>query len=209
MKSYKEYLAESKKVYEFKIKIAGDHAKDAVAQIKAALAEFHVSSVSAGKTTPIQERQTEFPQHKNTQMTVYDVTTEYPATNLQIRDRVVAGLGVTHGCVKVRNMAEEREHEINHEHDERSGKAVVGTMQDPSNHSNLVDEEHKLGFLKELNKEKHQGTQVKGINDTILASSIPVQAKEYRKEKGISKEKGVGGPFSKQNKIPSPLKRNA
>jgi hypothetical protein len=183
MKSFKEYLTESKKIYEFKIKIAGDHAKDATAQIKASLAEFHVSNVSAGRATPIQERQTDFPEHRNTQMTVYDITTEYPATSLQIRDRVATGLGVTHNHVKVHSMYEEREYEINHQHDERTGEALLGADYEKSDNGNLVNDTHKYNLLKELGKEKHQGTQVKGRNDQILAPSVPGLAPEYRKEK--------------------------
>jgi len=207
MKSFKEYLTESKKIYEFKIKIAGDHAKDAVEQIKASLAEFHVQSVSSGKTTPIQERQAEFPEHRNTQMTVYDVSTDYPATGLQIRDRVATGLGITHNHVKVRSIAEEREYEINHEYDTKSGKALVGKEQEPSNHSNLVNDEYKYQLLKELGKEKHQGTQVKGYNDQILAKDVPGLAPEYRKEKQAKLETAHASPFgTKQNKITDPMK---
>ena len=127
MKSFKEYLTESKKVYEFKIKIAGDHATDAVAQIKAALAEFHIASVSAGRSTPISERQSDFPEHRNTQMTVYEITTNYPATSLQIRDRIASGLAVTHNHIKITSLAEELENELNHEHDKLSGEALIGT----------------------------------------------------------------------------------
>jgi len=208
MKSFKEYLTESKKVYEFRIKVAGDHAKDAVAQIKASLAEFHVASVSSGRTTPIQERQSEFPEHKNTQMTVYEITTEYPATSLQIRDRIASGLGTTHNCIKIRSMAEEREYEINHEHDNAKGKGtIMGSQYEPSDNSDLASEQQKMNFLKELNKDKHQGTQYKGFNDEILADSVPGLAPEYRKVKDVSVEKGTTSAIgTKQNKIPNPYK---
>jgi hypothetical protein len=178
MKSFKEYLTESKKIYEFKVKIAGDCPKDCSAQLKTALQQFHVGSVSAGKSTPIQERQSEFPEHKNVGMTIFDVTTDYPATSLQIRDMVADRLGLAHANVKVKSFAEEREHEINHANDERTGKALVGSEQEPSDHSNLVDETHKMNFLKELNKEKHQGTQYTGYNDEILATGAPQHSKE-------------------------------
>jgi hypothetical protein len=199
MKSFKEYLTESKKIYEFKVKIAGDCPTDCSSQIKAALAQFHVSSVSAGKRTPIQERHSEFPEHKNVNMTIFDVTTDYPATNKQIHDIVASGLGMPANCIKVKNMAEELEHEINHEHDIRTGKALVGTIQTPSDNSHLVGEKHKMNFLQELNKEKHQGTQVKGYNDEILAPSVPGAAKEYRKStKESTVEKAHRSPVAKR-----------
>ena len=140
-------------------------------------------------------------------MTVFDVTTDYPATNKQIHDKLAASLGMPASAIKVKNLAEEREDEINHEHDERTHKALVGTEQDPSNNGNLVNDEYKMKFLQELGKEKHQGTQYKGVNDAILADSVPGVAKEYRKEKQTTVEKAHASPIgTKQNKIPSPIK---
>jgi len=204
MKSYKEYLTESKKVYEFKVKIAGDHPDNAVEQIKGSLAQFHVSKVSKGMTTPIQERHSEFPEHKNVGMTIYDVTTDYPATQLQIRDMVATGLGVTHSHVIVRNMAEEAEHALNHEHDKKSGKALVGTTQEPSNHGDMVNDKYKYDLLKELGKEKHNMTQIKGFNDQILANSLPGVSEEYKKVKDFNSNKqgNVSAIGTKQNKLP-------
>jgi hypothetical protein len=206
MKSFKEYLTESKKIYEFKVKIAGDCPPDCTSQIKVALAQFNPTGVSAGKRTPIQERHSEFPEHKNVNMTVFDVTTDYPATNRQIHDMLAAHLGMPASCIKVKNMAEELEHEINHEHDKRTHRAIGGTMQEPSDNSDLVGEKHKMKFLQELGKEKHQGTHYKGINDDILAQSVPGLAKEYRKEKQSTVEQAHASPIgTKQNKIPSPI----
>jgi hypothetical protein len=181
MKSFKEYLTENKKIYEFKVKIAGDCPSDCISKIKASLAQFHVSSVSAGKRTPIQERHSEFPEHKNVNMTVFDVTTDYPATNKQLHDKLSVTLGMPASNIKVKNMAEEKEYEINHQHDKKTGKALIGTPQEPSDNSSLVGEKYKMKFLQELGNEKHQGTQVKGYNDALLADKVPNSAKEYAK----------------------------
>jgi hypothetical protein len=178
MKSFKEYLTESKKTYEFKVKVAGECPKNCTEQIKKALSQFHVESCGAGRSTPIQEHLVEFPEHKNTSMTVFDVSTTYPANSVQIRSAVASQLGKSESMIKVRNMLEEKEHEINHEHDELSGKAIIGTAYDPSNHQDLVGHAHKENFLKELSKVKHQGTQYKGVNDEILAAGAPKTAKE-------------------------------
>jgi hypothetical protein len=202
MKSFKEYLTESKKVYEFKIKIAGDCPKDCAAQMKLALAQFHVQSCSAGKGTPIQERQSEFPEHKNVGMTIFDVCTSYPATTLQIRDMVAERLGIAQANVKVRNLAEEKEYEINHANDKRSGKALIGTDFESTDNQDLVGEEYKMNFLKELNKTKNQGTQVKGFNDEILASNAPKHVKETPGKQVETKTK-FQNIFTKQVKVPS------
>jgi hypothetical protein len=202
MKSFKEYLTESKKVYEFKVKIAGDCPKDCVDQMKLALAQFHVQSCSAGKSTPIQERQSEFPEHKNVGMTIFDVCTTYPATTLQIRDMVAERCGIAQANIKVRNLAEEKEYELNHANDKRSGKAVIGTEFESSDNQDLVGEEYKMNFLKELGKNKQEGTQVKGFNDEILASVTPKHVKEKPGKPAEIKTK-FQNIFTKQVKVPS------
>jgi hypothetical protein len=202
MKSFKEYLTENKKVYEFKVKIVGECPTDCSSQIKTALSQFHVASVSAGKRTPIQERHSEFPEHKNVNMTVFDITTNYPATNKQVADIVASGLGMSHSSVKVKSMAEELEHEINHKNDKRTGKAVLGTDYESSDNSDLVGEKRKMNFLQELNKEKHQGTQVKGHNDKLLALDTPKHAKETT-SKQVNVTKNIKNIFTKQVKVPT------
>jgi hypothetical protein len=202
MKSFKEYLTESKKVYEFKVKIAGDCPKDCSSSIKQALTQFHVESCSAGKSTPIQEHHSEFPEHKNCSMTVFDVCTRYPATSLQVRNMVAEHVGIAESRVKVRNLKEEEEHAINHEHDEKTGKALVGTDYEASNHQELVGEKKKENFLRELTKTKHQGTEVTGTNDEILAKGIAKPGKETpaKQAKVTANVKNI---FTKQVKVPT------
>jgi len=168
MKSFKNYLTESKKIYEFKVKIAGECPKDCGQQIKAALAEFHVSGVSAPRRTPIQERHGEFPEHKNIQMTIFDVTLDYPANSMQVRERIASGLGMGQANVKVKTLGEEAEHVINHQHDQPTGEAIIGTDYEPDDNSNMYGEKYNMGFLKELSKDKHAGTEVKGVNDKLF-----------------------------------------
>jgi hypothetical protein len=201
MKSFKEYLTESKKIYEFKVKIAMDCGKETAQKIKAALGEFHVGSVSAGKSVPIQERHSEFPEHKNISMTVFDVATNYPATNHQIQDKLAAVLCLPHTKIKVKNIAEEKEFEINHQHDQRTGKAIGGTEQEPSNHQDLVGDKRVLNFLQELNRDKHQGTEVKGVNDELLAAGTPKHVKETP-GKQVKVKNNATNIFTKQVKLP-------
>ena len=201
MKSFKEYLRESKKIYEFKVKIAMDCGKETAQKIKGALGEFHVGSVSAGKSVPIQERHSEFPEHKNISMTVFDVATNYPATNQQIQDKLASVLSLPHNKIKVKNIAEEKEFEINHQHDQRTGKAIGGTEQEPSNHQDLVGDKRALSFLQELNREKHQGTEVKGYNDELLAASAPKHVKETS-GKQVKVKNNATNIFTKQIKLP-------
>lgn len=200
MKSFKDYLIESKQVYEFKVKIAGDCPKDCAAQIKAALGAFNVESCSAGKTTPIQEHQADFPDHKNVSMTVFDVTTSYPATSAQVRDAIAAKSGIDLGSVCVRNSREQEEYEINHAHDELTGQAIVGTDYAAENNQDIVGEKRTMSFLKDLNSNaRTTGTPISGINDALLAKSAP-------KEKAATTEDKTGTVSaigSKKSKLPA------
>lgn len=173
MKSFKEYLTESKKVFEFKVKVAGSCPKDCAKLIKGALSEFKVENCSAGKSTPIQETQVDFPSHKNIGVTVFDVSVSYPATSVQLRSLIAEATGLSADCIKVRTIGEEAEVELNHAHDNLSGEALLGKDYESSNNQDLVGEKHTMSLLRDLNKVKHNGTQVTGTNDSLLASKLP------------------------------------
>ena len=78
MGDFTKYLTESQKQYEFRVKIAGELDKGFGAKLEQALQKFEVAKISAGKTTPIQETPLDFPSMKNTSVTIYEVTTNYP-----------------------------------------------------------------------------------------------------------------------------------
>jgi len=202
-KSFKEYLQESKQNYEFKIKLAGE-CTDASSKIKAALDRFKVESISE-KRTPIQETQVDFPEHANIGVTVFDISLSYPVTSNQIRDLVAEALNISHSCVKIRNLKEQEEDAINSQYcpNHPSGKAMLGTDYEASNHQSLVGEEHKMALLKELSKTKHQGTPYTGINDEILANKAPTSPNTVSKSKV---DKAISPVGSKQNKLPDPYK---
>jgi hypothetical protein len=194
MKSFTEYLVESKRVYEFKIKIARDCPKDCAALIKSALAEFHVESCSAGKTTPIQETQIEFPNHPNVAVTIFDVATSYPTTSLQIANMIAEKLRFSKGDVRVRNMKEEEELAINRKNSTKSGKSVLTAEYENSDNQGLVGEKKKENFLKELTKTKKELEQVKGVNDTLLAKKVPVEKQpKQSKTKSTGNKSPIGG----------------
>jgi len=80
MSTFKDYLTESAKSYDYKIKVAGDIDKDFASKLESALAKFEVSKMSTGKKTPIMTLPLDFPMLSNEQVTIYDVTTNYPVS---------------------------------------------------------------------------------------------------------------------------------
>ena len=78
MSTFKDYLSEAVKSYDYKIKVAGapkDIDKNA---LETALQKFDLAKMSAGKSTPIQSVPLDFPALSNEQVTIFDVTTNYP-----------------------------------------------------------------------------------------------------------------------------------
>jgi hypothetical protein len=200
MKSFKEYLTESKKVYEFKVKIAGKCPDDCAKLIKSALAKYSVESCSPGKRTPIQERYEDFPNLSNVEMTIFDVTTAYPATSLQVRASVSDGANVPLSNVVVRNLAEELELEINHVNDEKSGEALLDKPYKDTDNQGIVGQKHAFSMLKDLNKTKTQGEPYTGVNDQLLAKKAPSEKQSTTSDKTGT----VSAIGSKKVKLPDP-----
>ena len=61
MKTLKEYLTESKKVYDFKVKVAGDVPESFQENLKTALERCKVLKLEKISTTPIQSLPLDFP----------------------------------------------------------------------------------------------------------------------------------------------------
>jgi hypothetical protein len=178
MKSFKEYLIESKQTYDFKVKIAGDCPKDCAMLIKRGLSKFQVENCSSGKSTPIQETQVDFPTLKNVGVTIFDVSTNYPATSLEVAALVSEHVGVPIGSVKVRNEKELAEEELNHENDEISGEPILEKEYEKANNQDMVGDKHTMSLLKELGKNKKTLEQYTGVNEKILAKKQPSEKKQ-------------------------------
>ena len=177
MKSFKEYLTESKKTYEFKVKIAGDIPKDFATNLKMALAAFQVENIKNAKRTPIQESPIDFPNVNFREVTVFDVEVKYPCNSPTLAKIIHERLGIDAKHIVVRTIGEEQESIINTQHmggDEttpsaNASEALLNTPYESSNNQDLVGEEHKLSFLKALEATKHNLEEYKGVNDQLFA----------------------------------------
>jgi len=155
MTSFKEYLAESKKVYPFRIKVAGDLPKDVNKRVKEALIKYDCGKVSTAKRTPIQETHMDFPELKNIQVNTFEVELNYPTTSFVLRNELAERLNISQGLIKVRNPIEEAEAEMNHAHMLAPGNGEALLTKDyetTTEGQKLVGQDHVDSFLKELNK---------------------------------------------------------
>jgi len=85
MKNFQQYLAESERTYNYRIKIVGDVAPDFVKALEDKLAQFDIVKISRPKSTPVQLKPADFPKHSNDSVTSMDVEFRYPAVEPQIK----------------------------------------------------------------------------------------------------------------------------
>jgi hypothetical protein len=155
MKSFREYLAESKKVYSFKVKVAGDLPEDFSANLKSRLDRCGLKTLDETSKTPVQKTPLDFPEMENVEVHIFDVVCEYPITGPEIESELKE-MGMDPCCFRVRGAGEPSEMEQMQATQEPSGKSV---LQDPGytesakiKHKDYFGDEFNKSFLKDLEK---------------------------------------------------------
>jgi len=154
MKTLKEYLAENKKVYSFKVKVAGELPEGFQESLKKSLEKYQIVTLEK-MTTPVQESPMDFPELVNKEVTIYDLVVEYPITAPEISN-FVKDMGLSEECFRVRGSGEPSEYEQLGIDDDPSGSALLN---DPYykesakvNHKDYFGADFNKNFLKELAK---------------------------------------------------------
>jgi hypothetical protein len=152
MKTFFDYLAESNKIYQFKIAIAGN-AKDGLTEtLKTVLEKFGVEKMTAGKSTPIQETPLEFPQLKNMDITHYELEVRYPVTAPMIEEHIAHSCNIPRQYVHVRSAQDP----INVSYEEpapksETYKALLDTFEfGGESAQNMAGQNRVMDLLKEL-----------------------------------------------------------
>lgn len=155
MKNFKEYLSESSvtKKRDFRVKVAGDFASEQEAKLKSMLERYQVDSFKKVKTTPVQSLPLDFPQVRNCEVHIFEVTLDYPTTQFELTEYLVTGLGVSRQNLVVVRPGEPSE-EYQHEDAKREG----ALLDDPDykeagnpQFENYYGDTYNSGFVKELN----------------------------------------------------------
>ncbi len=151
MKTFAQYITESKKTYAFKVKVAGDLADDFNEKLNVALEKFAVVNMSKGKRTPIQEVPLDFPTLKNTNVTIYDLEIAYPTTSEVLENYISQMVRYPLHCIKVVTAnapSEEYQHAMQKKH---ADKALLQTEELESQcGQDLVGQKRITSFLKDL-----------------------------------------------------------
>jgi hypothetical protein len=196
MKSFKEYLSESKKQYDFRVKVAGDFTTEQEGSLKNALSKWSLSGFKKLAKTPIQSLPLDFPQIKNCEVSIYEVTLDYPTTQQELTEYLTQEVGVSKQNLVVRRPGEPSE-EYQEPKQDREGALLNDPNYKESPNAQFEDfygDKYNSGFVKELNdllklERKARGEQIptegaaKFNIDTVekQESLLKFQAQDLRK----------------------------
>ena len=85
MKNFQQYLAESERTYNYRIKIVGEVDSTFIKALEDKCKQFDIVNWGKTKTTPVQLKPADFPKHANDSVTSFDVEFRYPAIEPQIK----------------------------------------------------------------------------------------------------------------------------
>jgi hypothetical protein len=198
MKPFKEHLQESMAVkkYDFRVKIAGDVVADREAKLESLLSRWKVSSFKKSATTPVQQFPLDFPKLKNEQVSIYEVTLDYPTTANELTEYLASGLNIAKENFVVRRPGEPSE-EYQEPKAEGSKEALLTDSEfkeaPNANWDDFYGDKYNTGFVKELNdilklQRKARGEEIpseadaKYVTDSAQNNKSPIeQAKDPRK----------------------------
>jgi hypothetical protein len=103
MKSFTEFLTESTKQYNFRIKVAGTLSDEQVDRLESAMEKWGLQSINKPKVTPIQKHPTDFTNLKEIEVSIMDMTLDYPATPQEIIARMAEYCTLNPEYIKVFN----------------------------------------------------------------------------------------------------------
>ena len=109
MSTFTQYLAEAAKSYDYKVKVAGMIADDFKNRMETALQKFELAKLSAGKKTPIQSMPLDFPALSNEEVTIFDVTTNYPVSVNVLKEYLADYMNINASLIVVRKPGEPTE----------------------------------------------------------------------------------------------------
>jgi hypothetical protein len=156
MKSFTEYLTESKKQYDFRIKIAGEMSTEKEDTMKRLLGRFTNENTLTGfkkSKTPIQAVPLDFPQVKNCEVNIYEVTLDFPTTQFELTEYLAAELGIGKQNLVVRRPGEPSE-EYQMPAEKREGALLLDPDYKEAGNPQFEDyygDKYNTGFVKELN----------------------------------------------------------
>ena len=198
MSTFKDYLTESTKSYDYKVKVAGTIADDFKNRMETALQKFELAKMSAGKKTPIMTLPLDFPALSNESVTIFDVTTNYPVAVNTLKEYLADYMNMNSSLIVVRKPGEPTE--------EYQADMQIGQKSEYAN--KLMDIEMK--DAPKVKAEDFYGDKYNmGLLKELMKTKAETKDQPKEKEDAMSKEeKGTPSPFSKAtNPHPDPKRK--
>jgi hypothetical protein len=204
MKSFQEYLAESKKSYTFRVKVAGDVTAEQEKTMETLLSKYDLSSFKKTGKTPIQSLPLDFPKLKNREVNMYEVTVAYPTTQFELTEYLASEMAITKECIVVRRPNEPYE-EYQQPVEERSTALLTdGEYKEVGkiNSEDFYGDKYNSGFVKELNdilklQRKERGEVIPEASDKTIGTDA--KAKFNTDAAGNTKSPIVQAPDPRKN----------
>lgn len=191
MKTFREYLAESKKSYPFRLKVAGDLPEDFEKNLKECLGSANPALIEKSKT-PIQATPLDFPELHNVEVHTFEIMCEYPITAPEIAAHVKHFVPESHFRIRNGNDTGDLEHSTIDT--EPSGESILEepVYTDKIKSKDYFGDDFNKSFLKDLAKTAKERRKEDGTG-------------EYKLPKVKQDKAGSASPMSKTNN-PDPRK---
>jgi hypothetical protein len=193
MKTFSQYLTESEKTFDYRIKICGDVNAELLKMFKEKLKKFDPVKISDPKTTPVQAQPADFPGQTNQRVTIIDGSFRYPATPPQIEQMAeLCGITADHVCVKDLHWSEGMDREL------------LGIEEE--NAATILGKEYPADSAeqKKLKKEYADGNQQVVRNSAAEATWTVAGGKTPKAVTTNDLPQGVESPMSKVKRPPRP-----
>lgn len=159
MKSLKEYLTESEKTYEFRLRSLHEISDEHMDRIESHMAKYNMESMSSPKKT-IMHRPRGFEDNGAQEVYMYDIKTKLPATPNSLHEEIAGICGCSLGTMMVNNMLEAKElWDVEEETTDEEPKSVLADADysdsEKVDHSEHYGNEFVDKFVKEQPKGEH------------------------------------------------------
>jgi hypothetical protein len=124
MKNFQEYLAESQRTYNYRLKIVGDVEPNFLKALEEKLKQFDPVKISSVKKTPIQLKPADFPAAANESVSSMECEFRYPAIEPQIQ-QIAQLLGLDPNRIRLLTSAHEESLDVEREKIEDQNKDLL------------------------------------------------------------------------------------
>jgi len=191
MKTFKEYLAEAKKTYQARIKIAGELPENFEANLKNYMDKYETLEFKKVASTPVQEHPHEFTRLKNVEVSIFDVETDYPVGYQQLESVLKDEFGIAGDHIRVKHPTDPTE--IKPEEKEYEPKLTDAEYKDDTAEDKpLFGDEYNMTMFKELMKERQTDGKPEGGGD-IVPSEEDTAKDQFHKGYDLKQSDGYSG----------------